>query len=84
MEKSWFGSAYRGATATVAKLFTLKTLRDVVDWLREPVLVFICFYVVATAVAQPFYVPSGSMQPTIAIGDLLLATKYSYGFKKTA
>jgi len=82
MDNSWLSDAYRRATAVGAKLFTRKTLREMVDWLREPVLVFVAFYVVATAIAQPFYVPSGSMQPAIAIGDLLVATKFSYGYNR--
>ena len=36
--------------------------------------------VAKTAIAEPFYVPSGSMEPTLLIGDQLLATKYPYGY----
>ncbi|HEY1708332.1 MAG TPA: signal peptidase I [Rhizomicrobium sp.] len=35
-----------------------------------------------TALAQPFYVPSGSMQPTLAIGDAFVAAKYPYGYSR--
>ncbi len=51
-------------------------------WAKEPVLVFAAVYMGAAALAQPFYVPSGSMQPTLGIGDLLIATKFSYGYNR--
>jgi signal peptidase I len=37
-------------------------------------------FIAKGALAEPFYVPSGSMEPTLQIGDALLASKYPYGY----
>jgi signal peptidase I len=50
----------------------------------KAVIDLVCIILVVTAakvaIAEPFYVPSGSMEPTLLIGDELLATKYPYGY----
>jgi signal peptidase I len=60
-----------------------QTKAHIVGWARSLVdIVVIVLVVMAakTAIAEPFYVPSGSMEPTLLIGDELLATKYPYGY----
>jgi signal peptidase I len=38
--------------------------------------------VVRTLFFQPFNIPSGSLVPTLLIGDYLFVSKYSYGYSK--
>jgi signal peptidase I len=52
-------------------------------WIRSVVDIAVIVLVVMAAkaaIAEPYYVPSGSMEPTLLIGDELLATKYPYGY----
>ena len=35
-----------------------------------------------TVAAEAYYVPSGSMQPTLLIGDELIVSKFSYGYSR--
>jgi len=53
------------------------------NWLRgtaDLVVIVLLAMAAKTALAEPFYVPSASMEPTLLIGDELLATKFPYGY----
>jgi signal peptidase I len=56
--------------------------RGVARAVLEPVVIVALTFASTIAIAQPFYVPSGSMQPTLAIGDAFIAAKFPYGYSR--
>ena len=56
--------------------------RSLIGWLIEPLAAVLLVACATTAIAQPFYIPSGSMEPTLQIGDTLLGTKFAYGYSR--
>jgi signal peptidase I len=42
---------------------------------------FLAVLVVRSMLVEPFRIPSGSMVPTLEIGDNIVVTKFSYGFR---
>src|SRR5690242_19681125 len=66
----------------VQRLLGVKDGKGVMRAVLEPIAVVAVTFASTTAIAQPFYVPSGSMQPTLAIGDAFIAAKYPYGYSR--
>ncbi len=51
---------------------------SVVETLDASIIAALLSLVIITFVVQAFYIPSGSMEPTLAIGDRILVSKLSY------
>ncbi|MEC7987013.1 MAG: signal peptidase I [Myxococcota bacterium] len=65
--------------------FSDEEVPDTKEWIMEivktwvPAIFAVLF--IRSAIAEPFRIPSGSMVPTLEIGDHILVTKYTYGFR---
>ncbi|AGA32516.1 Signal peptidase I [Thioalkalivibrio nitratireducens DSM 14787] len=52
-----------------------------VDYSRSFFPVLLIVLVLRSFVAEPFRIPSGSMMPTLLVGDFILVNKFSYGVR---
>lgn len=52
-----------------------------IDYSRSLFPIFLIVLLLRAFVAQPFVVPTGSLEPTIMPGDFVLVTQYSYGLR---
>jgi signal peptidase I len=60
-----------------------KKAEQKIDWVREIrglALMLLAVLAFHTFVAKPFYIPSGSMEPNLLVGDRLVVSKYPYGW----
>lgn len=53
----------------------------ILDWAQTIITALILALVIRTFVVQAFKIPSGSMEPTLLIGDQILVNKFIYGVK---
>src|SRR5246127_1452047 len=59
-----------------------KTTGGVVDTVKTVVYAVLIALVVRTVAYEPFNIPSGSMVPTLLIGDYLFVSKFAYGYSR--
>lgn len=53
----------------------------VIEYGRSFFPVFLIVFVLRSFIVEPFQIPSGSMLPTLQVGDFILVNKFSYGLR---
>jgi signal peptidase I len=59
-----------------------KSAGGVLDTIKTIVYAVLIALVVRTVAYEPFNIPSGSMVPTLLVGDYLFVSKFSYGYSR--
>ncbi|WP_316014756.1 signal peptidase I [Roseobacter sp. HKCCA0434] len=54
----------------------------VLDTIKTVVYALLLAGIIRTLFFQPFYIPTGSMKPTLLIGDFLFVNKFAYGYSR--
>jgi len=70
-------------TNPARKVIAKKRSSDgIVDTVKTVVYAILIALVVRTVAYEPFNIPSGSMIPTLLVGDYLFVSKFSYGYSR--
>lgn len=78
MDRLWL--AKKRAAKASAQGTTLK-LPTIIEYSRSFFPVLLVVFLIRSFVAEPFRIPSGSLNPTLNVGDFIIVNKFAYGIR---
>ncbi len=75
----WYGYLFHLKRSNIE--YSEKNEPLIVEYARSFFPVVLIVFILRSFIAEPFRIPSGSMMPTLLIGDFILVNKFTYGIR---